>query len=57
MALIDKFAKSAKDNILKGTSNVTKYFDKIALMNKQASETANKISSPNIAKVAKEGQR
>jgi hypothetical protein len=57
MALIDKFAKTTKDNILKGASNVTKYFDKIALMNKQASDTANKISSANIARVSKENQR
>ena len=57
MALIDKFAKTTKDNILKGANTVTKYFDKIALMNKQASDTANKISSTNIARVSKENQR
>jgi len=57
MALLDKFSKTTKDNLLKGINPVTKYFDKIALMNKQASDTANQISSATISRVAKEGQR
>ena len=54
MALIDKFAKKTNDNLIKSPATVNKYFDKIALMNKQSSETANKISSANIARIAKD---
>jgi hypothetical protein len=56
MALIDKFAKLAKDNIFKVSSQPVKYFDKIALMNKQSSETANKISSATINKINQQEQ-
>jgi hypothetical protein len=53
MSLLDKYSKQSKDNLLKPQTAPTKYFDKIALMNKQASKMANRISSNTIAKVVK----
>jgi hypothetical protein len=53
MSLIDKYAKQGKENLLKPQTAPTKYFDKISLMNNQASKTANKISSNTIAKIVK----
>ncbi len=52
MSLLDKFAKSFKDNAFRPPENPMKYFDKIFIMNKNQN-TTKPVSTENVAKSSK----